>query len=332
MSFAFLDLALNDSTITQINLRLPRKKPPPTVVIRPHPPVQNRISAISKVSVPQPAARSKPADRIPVENCAAAHENGRDTHENLKKRNSRGESLSTIEKPYPSAGISVAKESIESSSPNNIDKLTLVELTPENLFSPLSANAYSAVDIRVNNSKSGSWDIFDISNNILVATAVKSSKIGSLEIKIHMFGDTTLRPLARLHSNFTRLVFHANAEIDGVKQNIAAVKLKLSKQQLDNNISASIPSSSIPATDLLREKDLAIKLVQKPPLLKCGVPVLYFGGRVKMQSVKNHILTMEGSSEKILVFGKAADDLFIGEFFHPLSPLQGICLSLPHLA
>jgi hypothetical protein len=65
--------------------------------------------------------------------------------------------------------------------------------------------------------------------------------------------------------------------------------------------------------------------------MKGGVPVLYFGGRVKLASTKNHILVSDALPGDALIFGKAAEGHFIAEVLAPLSAMQGICLSLVHL-
>eukprot|EP01013_Petalomonas_cantuscygni_P043891 TRINITY_DN856_c0_g1_i1.p1 TRINITY_DN856_c0_g1~~TRINITY_DN856_c0_g1_i1.p1 ORF type:complete len:355 (+),score=84.44 TRINITY_DN856_c0_g1_i1:105-1169(+) len=54
---------------------------------------------------------------------------------------------------------------------------------------------------------------------------------------------------------------------------------------------------------------------------------LNFGGRVKKASVKN--FQLESAGVVHLTFGKVADDLFVLDFLHPLSPVQALSIAIP---
>lgn len=82
---------------------------------------------------------------------------------------------------------------------------------------------------------------------------------------------------------------------------------------------------------LINNSNLSIKFQTKPPKMKGNIPVLYFGGRVKMESTKNCVLTPDFDHDtRTLVFGKISESIYVGEVYYPLTPIQAISLCLPH--
>ena len=102
------------------------------------------------------------------------------------------------------------------------------------------------------------------------------------------------------------------------------------------NFDVYIPKTDLILNDnnnsnILKNLNNMIKLNPKPPKLKGGIPVLKFGGKVKMESIKNFILiNLNQPENQIFTFGKVSENHFIGELTYPLSPIQALSICLTH--
>ena len=329
--FAFTDLALNDSTIQPINLALPNRRPktqsarPEVAPPSPAPPKDGSplgrrrflrpqvLNNATEASQPEPVERPSPPEPDPDPEPARE------------------------EDPEPEQPVAVDQD--EEPSPKQSTRVgwppQMMEITEENMHAPIPEGFYVAVEFHIKAEKNSNWSIVDCKNNNIVFKATKSGVIGSYSVKISMVGRDA--PAAVLVSNFTHSKFFAISKIEGKDLEVAALGFKMQKKNglKTRRFRARIPQigGEVLASDgssLLKHKELAFNMKPKPPKMKGGIPVLYFGGRVKMQSTRNHILISKQMEGNLLVFGKASPKVFIGEFYHPLSPVQGICLSLPH--
>jgi hypothetical protein len=183
--------------------------------------------------------------------------------------------------------------------------------------------------------KSSQWEIFDSTTNSKIALAARAGGIGASTIKVFSALENTNRPIAWIRSNLARSAFWAETTVDGGKKELAAILFKSSKRNECNirQFTVFIPKPDLAFDEQFGKKQARMKLKPKRPKMKNGIPFLCFGGRVKMQSVKNHILVNADieDGENIFVFGKAADSVFVCDVFAPMSAIQAICLGLPHL-
>ena len=335
--FAFTDLALNDSTIQPINLSLPnRRKAPKTdsidgAPLSPAPPKDGaspgrrrflRPQVLNGVSAPADA-RPAPVVAPPPAKVVEPPKHAEPQHEEVEERAQPVAVDQEEEEPNP-------KQATRPGWPPQ-----MMEITEENMHRPIPEGYFVAIEFHMKAEKSSHWKIVDCKTNNVAFQATRSGKIGSYTVKICWSGKPT--PVAVLTSNFTHNAFYANANVGGTDLEIAALGFKMQKKNglKVRRFRARIPKpeSEVPASDkstLLKHKEIAFNMKPKPPKIKGGIPVLYFGGRVKMQSTRNHILISKEMDGNLLVFGKASPKVFIGEFYHPLSPVQGICLCMPH--
>ena len=348
--FAFTDLALNDSTIQPINLSLPNRRKTPKndsiegAPLSPAPPKDGtspgrrrflRPQVLNSGSTPvdtRPApieARPAPVDTRPAPVVAPPPKVEPPKHAEPKNEEE------VEERAQP---VAVDQEE-EEPNPKQVSRPgwppQMMEITEENMHRPIPEGYFVAIEFHMKAEKSSNWKIVDCKTNNVAFHATRSGKIGSYTVKLCWSGKPT--PVAVLTSNFTHNAFYANANVDGTNLEIAALGFKMQKKNglKVRRFRARIPKpeSEIPASDkstLLKHKEIAFNMKPKPPKIKGGIPVLYFGGRVKMQSTRNHILISKEMDGNLLVFGKASPKVFIGEFYHPLSPVQGICLCMPH--
>jgi hypothetical protein len=203
----------------------------------------------------------------------------------------------------------------------------------DDLFKPIQPECARHLTI-MEMEKSEKWEIYDAVSESRIALAFRDGKVGGFSIKIFENPDKGTEPIGVIHANFTHSTFSAEAWPNGVKKDIGTITFGGQKRTGPNTrqFSVSIPD---PRSYSNSNKKSAIKLRCKVPNVKGGIPVLFFGGRVKMQSVKNHILIREcwpdDRPNNIFVFGKAAELTYVCDIFSPLSTIQGICLALPHI-
>lgn len=203
----------------------------------------------------------------------------------------------------------------------------------EKLFDPVPEGACASMNIIIKDKKANTWEIVDCSTQKTILTAERDSRMGSYTIDIHPSTDPS-DTLCSVKCNFMHTEFYTVSKERG---EIAAMNFKVKKKSKMpiKFFSALIPRlgemhRACDGSVLLKEPSKAIQLFPKPPKMKGGIPVLYFGGRVKLQSSKNHILVGDGADANIMVFGKAREDMFVCDVRAPLSPIQGISLALPH--
>ncbi|EAY07581.1 hypothetical protein TVAG_333930 [Trichomonas vaginalis G3] len=174
----------------------------------------------------------------------------------------------------------------------------------------------------------------EISKNI-VLFAKRDSSISGCNYLIYSI-ENVQTPIAQISSNFTRSSFVTTTMQNGELREICALDFKSSFKNVKptKQFLAVIPEyrDDIPSGySLLKNDNLVIKMMPKPPKMKGGIPVLRFGGRVKMESVKNHILVKPDDTDtNILIFGKVTESTYAGDAYYPLTPLQAFCLCLPH--
>lgn len=235
--------------------------------------------------------------------------------------------------PEPASSISAITQSRINKNAGIPQKLTI---TKENMMQPIPDGFYASLDIIIVGEKANHWRIVDTSTKQTILDAERDGKLGSFSIRIH-HNDDEKSLAAFVSSNFTHRAFVARAIMKQTNLEIAAIAFKSQKKNTFNTrrfdafISrkgVDIPASS--TSVLLKDATTRLQMHPKPPKIKGGIPVLYFGGRVKMQSIKNHILISDEIDGQQLVFGKESENTFIAEIYPPLSPMQGICLSLPH--
>jgi hypothetical protein len=307
--FELFDLALNDSTIRPLNLGRPR----------------NRRS--------QAAPRDREAIRL-----APSRSENVESVQATKQLPPMTQPSGFVSAPTPSLPPNTAVETL----PCVISRLSeptfaQIPMTIEDMFHPVPENCRVSFDIRISSDKGNRMEIADVVSNEILLSVTREGKIGSCTIKIHAPQNES-QIYSQIHSNFIHSHFHATTRADGTNKEIAAIHFKTQNRNSGNQrrLTAYIPKCGVAvpagdASEFLKHKELGMKMFEKPPKLKGGVPVLYFGGRVKLQSVKNHILVSEDAAGHLLVFGKAAAGVFVADVFPPLAPLQAVCLALPHL-
>jgi hypothetical protein len=204
------------------------------------------------------------------------------------------------------------------------------------MFDPVPPGCCVSIDIRFTGSASQTA-IYDVSSKEPLLASRRDGKVGAYGIDVALASDDR-QVLAQIRANFVHSNFFARTNIDGIQTEIAAVHFKLAQKNsmARKRFSVYVPRLGVklPAGDssaLLKHKESALKLTQRAPMMKGGVPVLYFGGRVKVSCTKNHILINDEIPGDIFVFGKATEGHYIAEIAAPLTGIQGICLSLVHL-
>ncbi|OHT15987.1 hypothetical protein TRFO_42143 [Tritrichomonas foetus] len=210
-------------------------------------------------------------------------------------------------------------------NPNLMNKQ--IEINKNNLLEPLKlgTNAVFYIHVDPKNPKF----VSSLENpEKEICKISRDGKMGSFSYKIILDDQV----IATTTSNFSHNTFISVSD----KNEISAVTFQKQDKQLKiKQFQAFIPApgTSVPASDssLLLKGDVAkIEMGPRPPKLKAGIPVLYFGGRVKKESVKNFILETHDDGCARLVFGKAADNRYVGEIYPPLTPLQAITIALSH--
>lgn len=212
----------------------------------------------------------------------------------------------------------------------------IISIDETGLFEPIREGTHVIVEFRI--SKKGiPLDIFDCASGKVVLTAKKGSGMG-YSVRI-CTNDDAQRQVAAVNATFTRRAFWSTSGTDTSDREIAAINFKVQKKTpvKMRTFVSYVPKEGtvIPVSNdsvLLQKMESVFAMEPKMPKMKGGIPCMYFGGRVKMQSVKNHILVNQAGEGQYLVFGKARENVFVGEYYPPLSPIQGICLSVPHLS
>jgi hypothetical protein len=316
-NFEIFDLALSDSMITRSNFLVPTKGMRRSSGVRP------------ESSIARPAPNS---------NQPTASSSHTTAMRPLSKQSMIQPAIADFEaqevNELPEDPQSLMITPTDSMSADVLSAAQCLPLTLDNLTCPVPRGSRVSVDIRVS-PKGGKTQIFDAASTDPLLFGCKDGKVGSFKINVIPANGRKL-VFAEIRSNLIHSTFFARADVAGTPTEIAAIRFKLAQKNtmVRRRFTAYIPKADAasPAGDsswLLKHKDMAVKMTEKPPMMKGGYPVLYFGGRVKASSTKNHILIND--LEEMMIFGKAADGHFIAEVLFPMSPLQAICLSLVHL-
>ena len=207
-----------------------------------------------------------------------------------------------------------------------------VEITKDNLYDCLSLGSSAVFYIHLDpKDKKNPKFISSLEKpNDMICNITRDRKIGAFSYKVLIDDDV----IASVFSNFSHNSFYAISN----QHVISAVSFKKRNKKLKiRQFHAFIPKENVnvPSTNpsSLLNPDLNISKIDmepRPPKLKAGIPVLYFGGRVKKESTKNFILETKEDGCARLVFGKATDEMFVGEIYPPLSPIQAITIALSH--
>jgi hypothetical protein len=312
-NFQLFDIALSDSLITRSNFLLPAK------CARKDPAIRATVPRISRSPAPT-------ADLPP--------ESGPPDPPVLFQQANR-----VTEIPESTPQASESQFPISPADLPSADPLAIAHrlpLTLESLNCPVPRGSYVSVDIRFSG-KGWQPQVFDAAASSPLLVGSRDGKIGCFNIHVTSAIDRKT-VFATIRSNLVHSTFIARAQISEAPMEIVAIRFKLAQKNTmtRKRFSTYIPraGATSPAGDcpyLFKHKDIAVKLSEKPPLMKGGIPVLYFGGRVKSSCAKNHILTDEGGHADAMVFGKASNGHYIAEVLPPLSPLQAVCLSFVHL-
>lgn len=221
-------------------------------------------------------------------------------------------------------------------------KDSIIETTNEvinksliSMISPGSVSVYFVELFPQNSKNTESWRFIDSTTQKVLLIAQKENKLGNLTFYISSFNNPE-HILVKLSSNFTRSSFSAIFISNNIE--IAHVNFK---QQMNGTSSIRYFETQFPLlkqpsnesnseqTSELFFSDSEIKMRPKQPKIKGGRPSLNFGGRVKMESIKNFILVTDEDPEKNhFVFGKVTQSLFVSEVYHPLTPLQAFAICL----
>lgn len=234
------------------------------------------------------------------------------------------------EEEYMSSGQEMEEEEEE------IDGTNLIQITLDNINAtvPQGKSACFYLDVQQNEE---SWHFIDSVSKTCILKIYKDSKIKNMRF-IVVDATNEHNIIAIINSNLTRLTFFATYNFD----EICAIDFK---SQLTNNsqtrqfkgyitLDPSLFNNKTTNSLLIKRPQGAIVLKQKQPTIRNGIAVLNFGGKVKLESVKNFILMLDEENNddgfNILSFGKAHIRQYVGDLHWPLSPLQALCLAIPH--
>jgi len=202
--------------------------------------------------------------------------------------------------------------------PERKNEPTVIGLTMESLRNTVSPGdsvlfGFSIPDNGVDSSDK--IQVVDFITSEIILEVRKFSKFGSTQFQLVDIGNPSII-IAQIESNFTRLSYEYRGESESLKVEYKSM------------LAGSSPNRQF-TVDLAQNGSQPQRYIPKPPKIKGGIPVLRFGGRVKMESVKNFILININTPEtNTLVFGKASPTQFIGEAMNPLTPLQSILICL----
>ena len=229
-----------------------------------------------------------------------------------------GEEISPPEQPAEPEIISITEDNFADSMPDGFSALFSLVLYP-------------------NKKNVEKYQLIDDQTGKEVLFAVRFSSMGSAGYNIFLSSNPN-QQIAYITSNFTRSTFYAISEYSNPKSEICDIEFKsgFMGKAPNRQFNVFIPREgkiieAREGSNLMKRQNDVLTLVPKPPKMKGGVFVLRFGGRVKMQSIKNFILVPpEDHENHIFVFGKVKEELFAGDVFYPLSPLQAFCIALTH--
>lgn len=323
--FISTDLASSDSMIMPIKLSIPKK------------PKQNNIN-YNNLNPEQREANEK-ANQI--ENTT--------TNNNSNKTNEKEIVNST---DFDSQNIDAGTKKENSNIDKNDDKILneenvpkivekvyknanldnkIVHISKENLFEQIQIGSVCLFHMKIN--KKNPVSVVSVENPTEeICQIVKESKKRSLIYKILTNGDAIASVTSSSHDSF-----YTTAKIGKEECEISAqIIQKQSKEYKIRLFQAFFPKkgqmiafNSFSSVLLQNELD-RIQMEPRLPKMKKGIPVMYFGGRVKKESVQNFILETRSDSCAHFVFGKVDDTTYIGEVYSPLSPIQAISIAISH--
>lgn len=216
--------------------------------------------------------------------------------------------------------------------PQNIqstNSITQIELKANILFQKIPNNSVSIFYLKVN--KNETWSIVPIENpSATVISVLKVNKVGSaVKFKTSHPNLSDVNVYSSANNSFYSVYEtpQKNYEIAAVRFNKINKELKIRQFQAFvpvKDVMVSFQNASLLLNEETKNK---IEMRPRPPKLKGGIPVLYFGGRIKKESIQNFILQTSDETVRF-IFGKVDEETFVGEVYHPLSPMQAITIAL----
>lgn len=213
---------------------------------------------------------------------------------------------------------------------DNLDIKNIL-LSKENLFSPIPLGSISIFHMKIE--KKNPVSVVSIENPTKeICSISKEIKKRSLIYKISVNGKVITNVTLASHDSF-----YSTAKINNEEYEISAQILqKQSKEFKIRLFQAFFPKKegkivfNGTSSTLLENKNDRIEMGPRLPKMKRGIPVMYFGGRVKKESVQNFILETQNDGCAHFVFGKVDDETYVGEVYPPLSPMQAISIAVSH--
>lgn len=206
-----------------------------------------------------------------------------------------------------------------------------IQLSKENLFTPIPLGSVSIFHMKID--KKNPTSIVPVENPTEeICHITKESKKRSLIYKIFTNGLAIANVTLVSHDSF-----YSTAQIGSEQFEISAqIIQKQSKEYKIRLFQAFFPKKDQKivfngsSSALLKNDTERIEMEPRLPKMKRGIPVMYFGGRVKKESIQNFILETRNDGCAHFVFGKVDDDTFVGEVYPPLSPIQAISIAVSH--
>ncbi|OHS97272.1 hypothetical protein TRFO_09549 [Tritrichomonas foetus] len=233
--------------------------------------------------------------------------------------------------------VAISDEHEPSNSNTTIEKNSLEEnISQENktnskIFDPVPKGSIVSF-ILIDNKES--FDIFEDETNVQLCKIIKKGKkIGASNFEIY---DNDFNKIGYISSNFSHSTFVSKIiDSDNLEKEVAAVLISSQRSGLlqARQFEAYIPvnQSAIESNNsfstLLPNPNLRITMKPKQAVLKDGVPVIYFGPRVKKMSIKNFVL-MNSLNQRQMVFGKESSKHYICEVCAPLTLIQAISIAI----
>lgn len=206
----------------------------------------------------------------------------------------------------------------------------VIKLSQQNLFDPIPLGSISIFHMKIE--KKNPVSVVPVEDpKETICTISKESKKRSLVYKISVNQNVVANVTMLSHDSFYSTL-NTN---DGQCEISALTILKQNKEIKIRQFQAFFPPKEQTinfngSPVLLKADTNKIEMGPRPPKMKRGIPVMYFGGRVKKESTQNFILETHNDGCAHFVFGKVDDETYVGEVYPPLSPLQAISIALPH--
>lgn len=239
----------------------------------------------------------------------------------FQKRNYAGNALRTID---------VADVVGEKPRPKTIEYVD-ISFTIDKLVVPVTKGSLMTIFFKLNDDKSLHIYDYNTRNSMLFVT--RKSGVKSTQFNIKADNGNTVGYVV---SNFSRSEYLGILNTGTDKKEISAVSFKGSSHNASSiqKFTVYLPDAGVQFTAgersvLMKAATKVKKYVPKPPKFKGGIPVLRFGGKVKMESKKNFILVESDNHESFhLIFGKESENEYVCDVYEPLTPLQAVTICL----